>query len=194
MMKVRTLISSVLFALSCTLTVAAQSGSIQCDLRPARAPELRGLRLEMTASQLKARYPKLPVGLADNLGQLKMNLTGDMLAEIDPAAFKGVEHLSLYLIDNRLVSFTVIYQYLPWRDITQFTARMSEALKLPEGWVGNGDLQTLECNGFEVQTGRSSYGANGMAAYINFKEPGADNIVRERIEQQREQQLQSFKP
>jgi len=192
-MQVRTSVFATLLVLSCALTVVAQ-GSVQCSLKPAHAPELRGVRLEMTVSQLKARYPKLPVGMADDLGQLKVNLSSDHLAEADPTAFKGVDNLSLYFIDNRLVTFVVTYPYLPWKNIHQFAARMGEALKLPDGWGGDDNAQTLGCDGFQVQAGRASFGDNGMSTYISFKEPGAESIIRERIEKQKEQQLQSFKP
>lgn len=193
MMRIRILILATLFVLSCALTGMAQ-GSAQCALKPARVPELRGLRLEMTLSQVKARYPNLPVGTADNLGQLRIELSSDSLAEVDSGAFKGINHLSLSFIDNRLIAFIVTYTPLPWRDIHQFTARMSEALKLPDGWGGDDNMQTLDCDGFQVRTGRLSYGSDGMSPYIGFKEPGAENIVRERIEKQKEQRLQTFKP
>ena len=192
-MRIRILILATLLVLSCALIVMAQ-GSAQCALKAARVPELRGLRLEMTVSQVKARYPKMQVGTADNLGQLRVELFSGSLAEIDSAAFKGVDHLTLSFIDDRLIGFVVTYMQLPWRDIHQFTARMSEALKLPDGWGGDDNMQTLDCDGFQVRTGRLSYGSDGMSPYIGFKEQGAESIVRERIEKQKEQQLQTFKP
>lgn len=192
-MQIRTLIFVTLLVLSCSLTGMAQ-GSAQCALKPAHVPELRGLRLEMTVSQVKARYPKIPVGTADNLGQLRIDLSSDALTEMDSAAFRGVDHLILSFIDNRLVAFVVVYTQLPWKNIHQFTARMSEALKLPDGWGGDDNLQTLDCDGFQIRTGRTSYGSDGMAPYISFRELGAESIVRERVEKQKEQQLQTFKP
>src|ERR1043165_8827687 len=192
-MRVRVSIFATLLVLSCALTVMAE-GNAQCALKPTRVPELRGLRLEMTLSQVKARYPKMPVGTTDNLGQLRIELSSDSLAQVDPAAFKGVDLLSLSFIDERLVSFMVVYTQLPWRDIHQFTARMSEALKLPNSWGGGDGVQTLDCDGFQVRTGSYSYGSNGMIPYISFTDPGADSIVRGRVEKQKEQQLQTFKP
>jgi hypothetical protein len=192
-MQIRVLIFATLLVLSCALAGMAQ-GSAQCALKTARVPELRGLRLEMTVSQVKARYPKMPVGAADNLGQLRIDLFSNSLAEIDSAAFKGVDHLTLSFIDDRLIGFVVTYTQLPWKDIHQFTARMSEALKLPDGWSGDDSTQTLDCDGFQVRTGRVSYSSGGMSPYIGFKVLGAESIVRERIEKQKEQQLQTFKP
>ncbi|HYJ47291.1 MAG TPA: hypothetical protein VEV81_11830 [Pyrinomonadaceae bacterium] len=193
MMKVRTLIFATILALSCALTAAAQGG-IQCDIKPARAPELRGLRLEMTLSQVKARYPKLPAGSADSLGQQRLGLTRERLAEIDPVAFKGVEDVFLYFIDDRLVSFAVTYPDLPWKGLAQFTARMGEALNLPDGWHGDQYRQMLDCNGFQVVAGTRSSSAVSMSNYLQFTEPGAEGIIRGREEKQREQQLQSFRP
>jgi len=192
-MRIRVLIFATLLLLSCALTGMAQ-GSAQCALKTAHVPELRGLRLEMTVSQVKARYPRLSVGTADNLGQLRIELSSDSLAEIDSAAFKGVNHLTLSFIDDRLIGFVVTYTQLPWRDVHQFTARMSEALKLPDGWGGDDNIQTLDCDGFQVRTGRQDYSSVGMSPYIGFKVLGAESIVRERIEKQKEQQLQTFKP
>ena len=193
-MQIRVLIFATQLVLSCALTGMAQGSSAQCALKAGRVPELRGLRLEMTLGQVKARYPKMPVGTADNLGQLRINLSSDSLAEMDSAAFKGVEYLTLSFIDDRLIAFGVTYTSLPWRDIHQFTAKMSEALKLPGSWEGDDNMQTLNCDGLQVRTGRSDFGSNGMSPYISFVELGAENVVRERIEKQKEQQLQTFKP
>jgi hypothetical protein len=192
-MKVRTLIFATLLVLSCALTASAQ-GTVQCALKLAHAPELRGVRLGMTLSQLQARYPKMEVGAADNLGQLRVNLMGDVLARIDPAAFNGVDHLSLYFIDNRLIGFSILYPNLPWKDLNQFVARMNEALKLTGSWKGNDDAQTLDCEGFQVRAGRYSYTTGSMVASIGFKELGAEEVIKERSEKQREQKLQAFRP
>src|SRR4051812_5756187 len=123
MMKLRTVLFATLLLLTGAVTGAAQTGSMQCALKPAHAPQLRGLRLEMTLSPVKARYPKLPDEVADKLGQLRLHLLATRLAEIDPAAFKGIDQLSLYFIDNRLVSFTVNYPSLPWKNLNQFVMR-----------------------------------------------------------------------
>lgn len=193
-MKVGKLIFATFLFLASALTSAAQSGGVQCSLKPARAPELRGLRLGMTVSQVKARYPRLPIGTASELGELRVTKSKTDLEEIDREAFAGVDSIFLYFIDERLASFQVVYSPLPWKNVSQFTERMSEALKLPDGWSGSESQQTLNCDGFQVQTGWMSYAGDSMSAYIDFKELGVSNIIKERIDKRKEQRLQSFKP
>jgi len=149
----------------------------------------------MTVGQVRARYPRLlPPGPDDNLGQFKLMASSSQLTEADPVAFKGVDSLYLYFIDDRLITFSVTYPYLPWKSVRQFATRMSETLKLPDDWEGDENLQTLGCDGFQVQAGWRARSADVMSNYISFKEPNAENIINERIEKQKEQQLQSFKP
>lgn len=191
-MSILRLIGGALFVFACAVTCAAQGG--QCALKGGQLPEVRGLRLGMTAAELKTRYPRLEVGAPDEFGQAKAMLWRDQLAQVDAAAFKGVFGLGLGLLDGRVVEFGLTYENLPWKDLAQFVAKTSEALGLPAAWQGNENIMTLDCDRLRLQATRSSYSVGSMSPSISFKELGAEEVVAGRVEQKKERQLESFKP
>ena len=191
-MSILRLIGGALFVFACAVTCAAQGG--QCALKAGQLPEVRGLRLGMTAAELKARYPRLEVGPADEFGQAKVMLWRDQLAQVDGAAFKGVFGLSLGLLDGRVVEFGLTYESLPWKDLAQFVAKTSEALGLPAAWKGDADNMTLDCDRLLLRAARSSYSVGSMSPSISFKELSAEEVVAGRAAKKKEQQIESFKP
>ena len=191
-MSIMRLIGGALFAFACAVTCAAQGG--QCALRAGQLPEVRGLRLGMTAAELKARYPRLEIGPADEFGQAKVGLWSNQLAQVDAAAFKGVFGLGLGLLDGRVVEFGLTYESLPWKDLAQFVAKTSEALGLPAGWKGGENIMTLDCDRLRLQAVRSTYSVGGMSPAILFQELGAEEVVAARAAKKKERQIESFKP
>ena len=191
-MSILRLIGGALCAFAFAVTSAAQGG--QCTLKAGQLPEVRGLRLGMTAAELKARYPRLEVGAADEFGQAKVMLWRDQLAQVDASAFKGVFGLGLGLLDGRVVEFGLTYENLPWKDLAQFVAKTSEALGLPAAWKGGENIMTLDCDRLRLQAMRSSYSASSMSPSISFRELGAEEVVAGRVEKKKEQQIESFKP
>ena len=181
-----------LFVFACAVTCAAQGN--QCTLKAGQLPEVRGLRLGMTAAELKARYPRLVVGPSDEFGQAKVWLWSDQVAQVDAAAFKGVDGLSLGLLDGRVVEFGLTYEGLPWKDLGQFVAKTSEALGLPAAWKGDADMMTLDCDRLRLHARRSSYSMGSMSPSISFKELSAEEVVASRVAKKKEQQIESFKP
>src|SRR5215212_4511819 len=101
-MSILRLIGGALFVLACALTGAAQQSG-QCALKPGQLPAVRGLRLGMTAAELKTIYPRLLVGPADEFGQARVELWRDRLAQVDEAAFKGEENLLTLDCDRLLL-------------------------------------------------------------------------------------------
>lgn len=191
-MNILRLIGCAVFVLACAVTGLAQSG--QCSLKPGQLPAVRGLRLGMTAAQLKTIYPRLLVGPADEFGQARVELLVDQLAQVDQAAFKGVSSLRLNLIDDRVVEFGLTYESLPWKDLNQFVTKTSEMLGLPGVWQGGENFQSLECDRLLLRAGRSSYSAATISPFLNFKELGAEDVVAGRVAKKRERQIESFKP
>ena len=191
-MSILRLTGCALFVFACAAPAAAQGGP--CTLGPGQLPEVRGLRLGMTAAELRARYPRLAVGPADEFGQARVELWSEQLAQVDQAAFKGVFGLRLGLIDDRLVEFGLTYDNLPWKDLSQFVAKTGETLGLPAGWKGGENLQTLDCDRLRLQAGRASYSAGSMSPFLSFKELGAEDVVAGRVAKKRERQIESFKP
>lgn len=191
-MNIMRLIGGAVFILACTLTGAAQSG--QCMLKPEQLPAVRGLRLGMTAAELKTLYPRLVVGKADEFGQARVELWRNDLAQMDEAAFKGVFNLRLSTVDDRVVEFTLTYENLPWKDLNQFVTKTSETLGLPGGWKGDQNNMTLDCDRLRLNAARSSYSVGSMSPSLNVKELGAEEVVAGRVAKKKEQQIESFKP
>ncbi|HWT00706.1 MAG TPA: hypothetical protein VN256_10705 [Pyrinomonadaceae bacterium] len=191
-MRILRLIGGAVFVLAFAMTVAAQSGG--CGLKPEQIPGVRGLRLGMTAAELKTIYPRLVVGPADEFGQSKVELWQNQLVQVDQAAFKGVSTVRLSLVDDRLVEFGLTYDLLPWKDLNQFATKTSETLGLPAGWKGDESNLTLECGRVLIRAARSSWSVGSMSPYLGFKELGAEEVVAARVAKKKERQIESFKP
>lgn len=191
-MHVMRLIGGAVFILACALTGMAQSG--QCSLKPSQLPAVRGLRLGMTAAELKTIYPRLVVGTADEFGQARVELWRDDLAQVDAAAFKGVFNLRLNLVDDRVVEFGVTYDNLPWKDLNQFVTKTSETLGLPGGWKGDENSMTLDCDRLLLHARRSSWSVGSISPSLIFKELGAEEVIAGRVAKKKERQIESFKP
>ena len=191
-MKIVRLTGVAVFLFACALTGAAQGG--QCALKPGQLPAVRGLRLGMTSAELKAAYPRLALGRADEFGQSRVELFYEDLAQVDPPAFKGVFGLRLSLIDDRLVEFSFTYELMPWKDVNQFATKTSELLGLPAGWKGDESSVALECGRVLIRAGRSSWSTSGMSPFLSFKDLGADEVVAARVAKKKERQIESFKP
>ena len=193
-MRIFRLIGGAVFVLACALTGAAQSSTSQCALKAEQLPAVRGLRLGMTAAELKAVYPRLVLGKADEFGQWRVELLREDLAQVDGAAFKGVFSLRLNLIDDRLVEFALTYENMPWKDLNQFVTKTSETLGLPAGWKGDESGVTLICDRVLIRAARSSWSAGSMSPFLGFAQLGAQDVVAARVAKKKERQIESFKP
>ena len=175
----------------CAPHARAQDGV--CRLGVEQSPSLRGLRLGMTAAQLKQAYPRLPDLRADEFGQARATLGG--LRDVDAAAFEWVESINVNFVDDRLVELQVYYESVPFESLDQFVARLRESLKLPGAWVGEGyGVRTLTCDGFEMGAGATSYSTHSMTPYVRLRQPGADAVVSKRVAEKRERQRRAFRP
>jgi hypothetical protein len=192
-MSIIRLIGGAVFALACAWPGAAQSVG-QCALKPEQLPAVRGLRVGLTAAQLKTIYPRLVLGRADEFGQSRVELWHADLAQVDAAAFKGVSNLRLNLVDDRLVEFSLTYDLLPWKDLNQFVTKTSETLGLPAGWKGGESSVTLDCGRVLIRAGRSSWSVGSMSPFLSFKETGAEEVIAARVAKKKERQIESFKP
>jgi hypothetical protein len=175
----------------CAPNALAQGGV--CRLGVEQSPRLRGLRLGMTAAQLKQAYPRLPDLRVDELGQAKATFANPK--DVDAAAFELVESVNVNFVDDRLVEFQVFYENVPFESLDQFVARLSESVKLPGVWVGEGyGMRTLTCEGFEMVAGATSYSGQSMTPYVRLRQPGAEAVVSKRAEEKRERRRRAFKP
>jgi hypothetical protein len=140
----------------------------------------------MTAEQLKARVPGIKV-VQGEFGTSQAALSSVNFRDLDAVAYKGVNEITFSFLDDRLVRLTVYYQAVPWRNVDQFAAKVSESLKLPDAWRGNQNSKELPCTGFNVW----------VTTYTNsviLDVPGHDEILKQRREQHAEQLRQSFRP
>lgn len=183
------LIGSIALILTCAVASTAQ-----CALKPDQAPEVRGLRLGMTVARMRTLYTSLAPRAADEFGEAQITAGSNNLTPVEQIAFKGIDTIHLDFIDDRLVEFGVTYANLPWKDLNQFISKTSELLKLPSGWSGDENTQTLNCNGLQIRAGRSSWSVGSASNYINFKEVGAGDVLTKRVARKRERQIESFKP
>lgn len=179
---------------------APQSG---CNLTLAQSPEIRGIRLGMSPEALMNLFPEETYRLAvrraveeskqaDNYGSGRFNLQPQI--NVPDSRFTNVYRISIGLLDERVVNFTVEYTSPLWDDVDQFIARLSEAFGLPsaEAWraaEGEG-RKTLICNDFEVQVSVSTARQN----WVRVRNPSTTNIVQARAQAARENERRAFRP
>lgn len=196
-MRVTRLFGVAVLVAAAGLAHASAQQAATCTLKVSQAPQLRGLRLGMTTSELVARYPRMTPPRANDLGQAKLSFDG--LKDFDAVAFEGVNSVLVNFIDDRLVEFAVHYEGKPWDDMDQFLAQFRESLKLPAGWAGEGqgqghNVRSLSCDGFRIETGPDGWAAHWLMPWVRVWQPGAEDVVERRAAEKRERQRRAFKP
>jgi hypothetical protein len=177
-----------------------------CELGPAQAPEVRGIRLGVGLRDV-ATYS---VSEPDSCGRqtLEFDWTHDLLGQPAPRPreFSGVRRLRLGFLDGRLAYFRVTYdgQAAPLR-LDQFRATLSSSLKLPGMWRRAGDAgvwdqpYSVGCNGFTMMAGYN------VGPYVELHDTAALGVLLKRsvdarlkrlreIEAERERRRREFKP
>jgi hypothetical protein len=173
----------ILFAafLMCLATAARAQST--CTLTVDKAPELRGFKLGMPLSEIKAFAPDIKV---NDQGFGASNAVLDDLNRRDAVRFKGVNTIFLHFVDESLTSFTVRYNdSISWEDASQFVAKVSESLRLPAAWEGDDIQKRMNCNGFRI---------SAMPNSIGLEETNAENVVRHRRAEEAERKRRSFTP
>jgi len=199
--------ATLLIFLACTsLVCAGQTPSPpakgKCLLTRAEAPEIRGIRLGMTPDQLLAVYPedlnRLKVSeaikeskRATNYGVGRFDLRPDR--ETPNPRFKGLNYITIELLDERVTSFHIGYAGPQWSTADQFVEKLSEALHLPrEPWEGRGGVsQSLKCDGFVVNAYASSDTAQN---WVQVHDTSAPQVVEDRRQLAKEKERQAFRP
>ena len=197
----------VLTLIACVTLVAAgqtPSGSTaesKCTLTPEQAPEIRGVRLGMSAEQLQSLFPgeanrqSINNAISASKQAGAYGLANTELRPDREAAnprFAGVNYISIGLLDERVVRFYIAYTQVEWKSVDQFVTRLSEGLRLPNvSWEANGQLSVLQCNGFNVE----AYASRGSAdSLVRVTDTSVNKIVEDRREVEREKARQVFKP
>lgn len=196
-----------IFIILCFLFIFVSSDLGQnipkCELKPEQSPEIRGLKLSMTADELKRKFPNLQVPIPDEFGLAHFYIAFFPLPDrfnisygtenadnhYDTrkfSAFKGWEQLEFELLDNRVVTLKIDYDAsVKWNDLSAFTSQMTSLLKLPDSWSED----SLNCDGFRVNAEVFS----GKAT-IQFSSEVAVKTYENRKKEAEEKKRKEFKP
>lgn len=182
-------------------TPSSPSRNSKCTLTPDQAPEIRGVRLNMSAEQLMSVFPedKNRQKIAEAIMRSKQEEAygmANLIFQADPVRpnprFENLNYINVTLLDGKVKSFFVSYGGAEWNDPDQFVARLTEGLRLPNWtWEGTGQSRMVQCYGFIIEAHITS-GARGSA--IRVHDPSAPKVVEERREAEKDKARQAFKP
>jgi hypothetical protein len=182
-------------------TPSGSTGKSRCTLTRAQAPEIRGIRLGMTAEQIVALFPEDGNRLriseavkqskkAQNYGVARFDLQPER--ETPNPRFAGVNFITIELLDERVTGFHVGYIGPEWNSVDQFVAKLSETLRLPGvSWEQAGDNARLMCDGFAMNASVSS---GSTQSWVRVQDTSTARVVEDRRQVDKEKARQAFKP
>lgn len=159
-----------------------------CNLRMARSPEVRGLRLGMPLREAASRFSPPRVAEAEWCGRqtLEFNWSENLLGQpaVRPRDLAGVRRIRLGFLDGRLAYFRITYDEKD-APLTpeQFRLTLSTGLALPRRWrtanaAGEWEpLYSVSCDGFVVVAGYEA------GPYVELHDTGAINLLLRRREE-----------
>jgi hypothetical protein len=185
-------------------------GRQACELKPATAPALRGLRLGMTWKEVSSLFPRYVGTGADSCGRRHLTLdatTGSLRAyALRPEAFEGVSRISLAVLDERLTYVRVTYDRgTAWKSAGEYQAALSASLGLPASWYKAGagvtadNAHMIGCDGFKVVAGHyygpyvELHDTEALQTMLRRKTE-ADARQGRDAEEERERRRREFKP
>jgi hypothetical protein len=155
----------------------------RCALNLNQSPELGGLRLGMTAEQVRARFKIVEREPADDYGVASLRLE-PALSQVKEA----LRDISIELIKERIVSIRLVYTAsTSAADYREFTTGLSQSLRLPPAWkaVTVGSMVTemkMECAGFKISA--RLIGAKIPVVYLSALE-AEQTLSRRQAEKER---------
>lgn len=182
--------------------VGSSSPTQKCSLTRAQSPEIRGIRLGMTAEQLLALFP-------DEYNRRRINEAIDWskrpksygvgrfdlgsFTQVPDPKFAGVNYITVEMLDERVTSFHISYRGPEWNSVDQFVAKLSETLRLPTAsWEPPaGSQQSLKCDGFVVDAFVSS---ESLQNGVRVQDTSVNGVVSERRQTAKDKERQAFKP
>lgn len=149
----------------------------RCQLRIEQSPEVRGLRLGMTAEEVKRRFPALELPPVDEMGS-----TGIELNRYAPdwkggfgLDFEGVNRVGFSLLDGRIYRISVEYTRKPEVVSGQeFSSILSKTYNLPFF------IDRLECYDFRLTSGARLM-AHGFGPELYLEDVAAERTFFERL-------------
>ena len=203
-MRYAVLTFAACFALvSFSPTSSSSTANAGCSLTLGQSPEIRGIRLGMTAEQLLTLFPEDANRLgiteaikrskaADQYGVGRFDLRADSKT-VNPR-LTGISYITAEMIDERVTSFHISYTGPEWKTPDQFVAKLSEAFGLPNdaSWDrGDESRESLKCNGFVVD----GYAFKGSGEnWVRVQDTSVPRLVEARREAAKEKERQAFKP
>jgi hypothetical protein len=170
-----------------------------CHLTLDQAPAIRGLRLGQSIADVKAILPTLlhrESGAVEDpdIGALQAKVHVDVAAY--KPAFDGIDRVNVMFLDKRLAQISIIYDHsIEWKGGDEFTARISESLRLPNAWLSvlpsNTDFLSMQCNGFLLTADVGKYSARTS---LLIKQTNLDTEMDRRAKSRADQRRDSFKP
>ena len=172
---------SLLAAIFCTCVVL-EAQSTSCSQKPdqlATAPELFGVRLGMTAPEIKTLLPLVQFGRADPFGVMKTSFNPHFDQRVDKTAFPDVRTISLDFLDGKLVTLWIGYEAtFKWPKLDQFVANFSKSLSVSADWPVKRNGRELTCNGFSLFASMIGGGPS-----IRITDDTAQELITARVEE-----------
>jgi hypothetical protein len=190
------------------LTSAPPAAPPNCNLTPAQAPVIRGIRLGMSTDELLALFPRSKeqsdtIKALSNAeaayGQVDLGFSLNTYPENKAMFSNNIRSYGITLLDGRVASFYVYYNFPVQNDRSPnwtyktWIPKLSETYNLPkpEDWAGpNANDASITCQGFrmKVNAGRSS----ASIGIIDL--PSYDEQIKQRREAASERLRSEFKP
>jgi hypothetical protein len=173
----------------------------KCSLTLAQAPELRGLRLGMNISEVKAKLPAISKDIdskqEDKYGYFEVGYSPGSTWQLGKGRNYGlqeVENVYLEFLDGRLTCIAISYAQSRWEnkdgvpDAGQYSSYVSKLLKLPNAWEGDWNRRILRCEGFELIAYIDLLIFHPSLPTLVLKESAAEQIIQTRISNEKEKE------
>jgi hypothetical protein len=179
----------------------------KCNLTPAQAPIIRGIRLGMSTDDLLALFPrsreqsdtiKALSNAEAKYGVVSLYFGLDKYPENKAMFSNNINYYQITLFDDRVASFVANYNFKTqenrshdWKYMT-WIPKLSETYNLPkpEDWSGvGGNGVSITCQGF-----RMLVDASGNSASISIIGPPYEDQIKQRREAASERLRSEFKP
>lgn len=179
-----------------------------CTLKASQAPEVRGIKLGMTAEDLLALFPgsvseagiSQAVSKAPNFpsfGVVGLDIVPSRYSTKD--RFAGIGYFNFVVLDGRLAQYEVQYQGAPngptWRNLDDFVGKIADAFQLPapNNWTMNAygaSSKDLQCDGFKVRASNVN-----LSGYLRVSTAEAPlQVQQQRLAVFEEKARREFKP
>lgn len=185
-----------------TFGQAPAAQTLQCSLKVAQSPAVRGIKLGMKVDDVLALFPGsreneyIKSALTANPGFPNYGMISFGIAPFQyptKERYVGISQLSFIFVDGRTVRFYVEYGRPPWPRVDEFIDKISDALQLPPkaNWTAdNQGRKNLLCDGFRIRA--ATLDQRGSLSIETDDDPY--KIQRERRAAEEEKERREFKP